>query len=51
MIKNRLVQDRNNYELIMVEDPFISEENLNLVTQLSSLILEQEHTGAAASLQ
>ena len=51
MIKNRLLQDRSTYELIMVEDPFFSEGNLNLVTQITSLILEQEHAGDAASLQ
>ena len=51
MVKNRLVQDRSAYELIMVEDPFLSEDSLNLASQISNLILEQEHTGAAVSVQ
>ena len=49
MIKNRLVQDKSTYELIMVEDPFFSEDSLNLASEMPSLILAQEH--AEAGLQ
>ena len=38
MIRERLVQDRSIYELIMVEDPFFSEESLNFASQIPSLI-------------
>lgn len=49
MIKNRLAQDKSTYELIMVEDPFFSEDSLNLASQMPSLILAYEH--AEAGLQ